>query len=166
MIPAQYRTKIFWVVALLLLIGSGLVHWKWGTNGIGVLGSYASVVGLIVTFYVAESVRSVRDRYAARFTWLQNFERFRALVDEFTDAGKAIDLQGIAGALMPLVIELGVHFHQDASVESLKKQLTDLIRSDARGVLAMKPGVIAQLRALQSQLEIQQGKDEARRDNA
>ncbi len=85
---SQFKPRVifFWLMAALLLASSGWVHWNYDVNGIGVFGSYASVFGLILTFYVAESVRSVRSRYTTRVTSMQTFERLSAAIRDFDEA--------------------------------------------------------------------------------
>ncbi len=160
------RVILFWLGAALLLASSGWVHWKYSVNGIGVFGSYASVFGLILTFYVAESVRSVRGRYTACVTSMQTFERLSAAIRDFDEASKANDFQPIAGQLVPLVKELSVHLFKDESVESLLTSLRDLMNSEIRNARFLKARVHTQLRSFQSQVEIQRNKDEWRRDDA
>ena len=160
------RVIFFWVMAALVLASSGWVHWKFGVNGIGIFGSYASVFGLIVTFYVAESVRSVRSRYTVRVTLMQTFERFSAAVRDFDEATKAVEIQPLAGRLVPLVQELSVHLSTDESVESLLTSLRDLMNCEIRSARFMKAKVHTKLRSFQSQVEIQRNKDEWRRDDA
>ena len=156
---------VIYLIAALLLAASGGAHWKYGINGIGVFGSYASVIGLIVTFYVAESVRSVRGRYSIRVTLMQNFERLRTAVREFEEASKAVDFQAIAASLGPLVKELSLHLPHEDSVQSLQSSLRELTQCEPRIAQSMKPQVAFQLRTLQSQIEIQRTKDEWRRDD-
>ncbi len=167
MISAKYREYAFWVVVVLLLFGSPIVHWKWGTEGIGVFGSYASVLGLIVTFYVAESVRKVRDRYAARVTLMQNFERFRRAVSRFEQASAASEIRAIAGELDPLICELRVHLATGVSVESLLTSLKELMEiQDSRDVKNAKTCIPPLLRQFTEHVEIHRNKDEWRRDHA
>ena len=151
----------------MLLVGSALVHWKWGINGLGVYGSYASVVGLVVTFYVAESVASVRDRYTARVTLMQNFERFRTATRRFEEASIATEIQAIAGEIDPLIRELRVHLGASVSVESLLSSLQELMDCrTARAVQNAKTGIPQLLRQFLQHVEIHRDKDEWRRDHA
>lgn len=166
MSQAKPRVIAFWLVATLVLLGSGWAHWSFGDKGIGVFGSYASVFGLIVTFYVAESVRSVRGRYTHRVTSMQTFERFCAAIQDFDEATKAVEFQPLAGRLVPLVQELSVHISSDESVESLVTSLRDLMNCEIRSARFLKPRVHTKLRSFQSQIEIQRNKDEWRRDDA
>ncbi len=165
---SQFKPRVifFWLLAALLLASSGWVHWNYGVNGIGVFGSYASVFGLILTFYVAESVRSMRSRYTTRVTSMQTFERLSAAIRDFDEASKAVEFQPIAGKLVPLGKELSVHLPKDESVESLLTSLRDLMNSEPRLARSLKTNVHTQLRSFQSQVEIQRNKDEWRRDDA
>lgn len=167
MIPAQHRAKAFWLVALLLLGGSVLVHWKWGADGIGVFGSYASVIGLIVTFYVAESVRSVRDRYTARVTFMQNFESFKTVTGRFEQSIDTNEIRAIAGELEPLIRVLRIPLSEDVRVELLLESLKELMDSrTSRDVQNAKAGVTPLLRQFSQHVKIQRDKDEWRRDHA
>ena len=161
------RVIIFWLIAALLLVSSGWTHWKYGVNGIGVFGSYASVLGLIVTFYVAEWVGRVRDRYAVRVTMMQNFERFRSAVSRFEQASAASEIRAIAGELEPLICELRVHLNPDVGVESLLTSLKELMETQgSRDVQNAKTCIPPLLRQFTEYVKIHRDKDEWRRDHA
>lgn len=161
------RTSIFWSFSILLLAGSAWVHWRYGSEGIGVFGSYASVLGLIVTFYVAESVRKVRDRYTVRITLMQNFERLKSGIRRFEEASKANEIQAIAGEIYPLIEDLGVHLPHDVRIESVLASLQELKDCrTAQSVQNTKLGIPAMLRHFATQVEIHRDKDEWRRDHA
>ena len=166
MSQAKPRVIIFWLLAALVLVSSGWVHWSFGVDGISVFGSYASVLGLIVTFYVAQSVRSVRDQYAVRGTLMQTFERFSAAIRDFDEASKAVEFQPIAGQVVPLVKEPSVHLSKGESVESPLNSLRRIMSCEPRVAQSIKVGVVSQLRSLHSRIEIQLTKDEWRRHNA
>ena len=166
MIPWSLRTILFWLMTILLLVGSVCVHWRFGNEGVGVFGSYASVLGLIVTFYVAESVRKVRDRYTIRGTHTQLFERFQHTIQEFNKTKKAAEYQLIAGTLLPLIKELSVHLPSEESIQSLLSGLQKFMSCEARLAKSMKAGIASELQSFKSLIEIQRSKAEWRRDDA
>lgn len=159
-------TFVFWPLSILAVAGSIWVHWRWKDAGIGVVGSYASVIGLILTGYVAVSVRQVKQRYVDRISQMQNFERYRKAVAEFEKATKAMEYQSLAGEICPLVKELGVHFPNDASVESLLRELIVCMNcQDATKAKGIANDVRTKLRFFLCQVTIHREKDDWRRDN-
>ncbi len=163
--PTRYAIA-FWAVSVLLVAGTGGVHWHWGVNGISVFGSYASVIGLILTVSVLVSVRQLKQEYVDRYTHKQNFERYRKAVAEFERATKAMEYRSLAGEICPLVKELGVHFPDDEGVESLLRQLNECMGcQDAIAAKGIANGLRAKLKFFLSQVTIHLEKIDWRRSD-
>ena len=110
-------TIAFWTLSILAIAGSIWVHWRWKDAGIGVVGSYASVIGLILTGYVAVSVRQVKERYVRRHMLDSMCRQLAARVAEFGVETTADGLRNIAGSILPLMEEACLHLPAGKPVE-------------------------------------------------
>ena len=159
-------TIAFWTLSILAIAGSIGVHYVWKEAGIGVVGSYASVVGLILTGYVAVSVRQVKQRYVRRILLDSNFRTLSDKIAEFGEESTADGLRILAASISQLLKEVSLHLPHGVSVELPIEDLKSLSEiRDGRAVLPAAKTVRPKLSAVVQAIEILRVKDDWGRDD-
>ena len=152
----------FWIVSALLLVGTFAVHWRWSVDGLGVVGSYASVVGLILTIYVAVSVRQVRERYVRRIHLDNNYRKLAEAIGQFdSDRKTERAIRNLAATILPLMDEVRLHLPKGMAVECPTEELKELSDcSDERLVKPKAKELRPKLKTFQTQVNIHREKED------
>ena len=160
-------TIVFWTLSILVIAGSIWVHYVWKEAGIGVVGSYASVVGLILTGYVAVSVRQVKQRYVRRILLDSNFRKLSDKIAEFgVEEARADELRNLSASICQILREVSLHLPHGVSVELPIEDLKSLSEiRDGRAVLPAAKAVRPKLSAVVQAIEILREKDDWGRDD-
>ena len=159
-------TIAFWTLSILAIAGSIWVHYVWKDAGIGVVGSYASVVGLILTGYVAVSVRQVKQRYVRRILLDSTFRTLSDRIAEFEDGTTAAELRNLAASISQLLTEVSLHLPHDETIESPVEDLKSLFETqDGSKVIAGAKVVRPKLAAVVQRIEVLKLKEDWWRDD-
>lgn len=126
------------------------------------MGSYASVIGLILTVYVAVSVTEIRERYVRRIHLDNNFRKLAEAIGQFDSEKKTEKvIRNLAATILPLMDEVRLHLPGGMAVEYPTAELKELSDcSDERLVKAKAKELRPKLRTFQTQVNIHREKED------
>lgn len=138
-----------------------------GYNGLGVWGTIASVVGLILTLNVAQAVWRIERKYVARILLDQGLERLRAIKKKLRAAARSKRVDEIRGCLQSwrsIAAELRRHYPEEESItqdhleiEAILLESDDRIATQAADLCAKLEGRLDQLGLLKTRLSWSNG---------
>jgi hypothetical protein len=141
--PAR-RDRISTLVVTVLLSVAGTASlvggWMWSRHeGVGFVGSVASVVGLVLTAYVALRVDRIRRGYVRQVMLKTCLVR---LVERRADLKRAIDRENVPlvrqvlSRISAVLDEVGLHDDGSRDIEWQSEELREVARSNPHLVLA------------------------------
>ncbi len=162
-------TIAFWTLtAIAVTAVLSWVHWRWRWMDqiLGVLGSYASLVGLVMTWYVAVTVRQVKQRYVRRILLDKTFRILMERIEEFEAETTAAGLRSQAAQIFQILKEVRLHLSHDEDIQSLLMVLSDFSGTKSSPqVIADAKVVRPKLTAIAQRIELLLQKEDWGRDN-
>lgn len=141
------------VGGLALFIG----WWQGGESGFGVASGVVSVLGLMVSAFVARSIWTIRDTsrlMLSRHRSLRRVESLVAAIEQAIENKEQLELRRHLGTLGAILSTLPLPDVTAADIESLQVLLSQVPQTDDRSILKLAKQLCSPLHSVLTSIEI------------
>lgn len=154
-----------WLTAIGSIIGCVICWWWLNSfpNGIGLFGSIASVIGLVLTAYVTHAVRQIRGRYVRKVLLkecLNSLNDYRLKLDSGIRQNDFNSVRENISRAIGILNGLGVHvagnekIKLEAKIRVVVQDLESVVSEDNRRILALARTSLSKLQTVTEELKL------------
>jgi hypothetical protein len=115
---------------------------------LAIVGSLASIIGVVVSLYVLQAVRRIRHRYirqAMMEACLARLHRCRTNLRDSAESRDADQFRQTLGTLKAILRRIDLHKQSDRTVQWSDEEIDALIQLDNRRIVARSRQIVARL---------------------